>query len=157
MDYIKELRALVGHRRVNLCGSCVLLENERGELLLQQRSYPYGRWCFPGGLMELGEAAEATARREVREETALEVGALELVGVYSGPDHLCRAANGDEWYVVDIAYTSRDYRGELRVNDGESLALRWFAPEAMPENLVTTHRRILADYLAQKQKEQDGL
>ena len=147
MGYIEELRALVGHRRLILCGASVVIRNEKGELLLQQRVYPEGRWCFPGGLMELGEATEDTARREVYEETALRLGKLELIGVYSGPDSLCRAANGDEWYVVNIAYACADFTGTARVNDGESAALRWFDPARIPDTLVTTHRKILADYL----------
>ncbi len=152
MDYVKELRALVGHRRLILCGSSVVIRNEKGELLLQQRVYPEGRWCFPGGLMELGESTEDTARREVFEETALTVGALELIGVYSGPDSLCRAANGDEWYVVNVSYTTNEYSGELKINDGESAALRWFRIEEIPETLVATHKKILADYLRMMQK-----
>ena len=152
MDYVKELRALVGHRQLILCGSSVVIRNEKGELLLQQRVYPEGRWCFPGGLMELGESTEDTARREVFEETALTVGALELIGVYSGPDSLCRAANGDEWYVVNVSYTTNEYSGELKINDGESAALRWFRIEEIPETLVATHKKILADYLRMMQK-----
>ena len=152
MDYVKELRALVGHRRLILCGSSVVIRNEKGELLLQQRVYPEGRWCFPGGLMELGESTEDTARREVFEETALTVGALELIGVYSGPDSLCRAANGDEWYVVNVSYTTNEYSGELKINDDESAALRWFRIEEIPETLVATHKKILADYLRMMQK-----
>ena len=92
MGYIEELRALVGHRRLILAGASCVICNDRGELLLQQRVYPAGRWCFPGGLMELGESVQETARREVLEETGITVGALRLIGVYSGPDHLCRAA-----------------------------------------------------------------
>ena len=152
MGYIEELRKLVGHRRLILCGSSVVIRNEKGELLLQQRVYPEGRWCFPGGLMELGESTEDTARREVFEETALTVGALELIGVYSGPDSLCRAANGDEWYVVNVSYTTEEYSGELKINDGESAALRWFRIEEIPETLVATHKKILADYLRMMQK-----
>ena len=100
--------------------------------------------------MELGESAEDTARRELREETALKVDKLELLGVYSGPEHLCRAANGDEWYVITIAYTTDCYSGQVKINDGESIALAWFAPEAMPEGLVSTHKKILADYLRRR-------
>ena len=147
MGYIEELRALVGHRRLILCGASAVIRNERGELLLQQRNYPVGRWCFPGGLMEPGESTEETARREVYEETALTLGKLRLIGVYSGADHLCSAPNGDEWYVVNAAYACDDYSGEARINDGESAALRWFRPEEIPESLVRSHREILRDYL----------
>ncbi|MBO5555706.1 MAG: NUDIX hydrolase [Oscillospiraceae bacterium] len=147
MGYVEDLRALVGHRRLILCGGSVVVRNEKGQLLLQQRKHPVGRWCFPGGLMELAESTEDTARRELWEETGLQAGKLRLIGVYSGPDALCRAANGDEWYVVNVAYAADDVQGEPRVNDEESAALGWFFPEEMPETLVSSHKKILADYL----------
>ena len=153
MGYVEELRALVGHRQLILCGSCVLVEDAQGRLLLQERVYPVGRWSFPGGLMELGEAAEETARRELYEETSLHVDSLRLIGVYSGPGSLCRAANGDEYYVVNIAYTTDHYEGTPQVNDGESVSLAWFAPEEMPDGLSKSHRKILADYLSMKRTE----
>lgn len=151
MGYIEELRALVGHRRLILCGSSVVIRNDKGELLLQERRHPAGRWAFPGGLMELGESTEDTARREVREETALELGTLRLIGVYSGPDALCYATNGDEWYVVNVAYACDEPMGEARVNDGESVSLAWFRPEEIPAGLVRSHKLILADYLKMKE------
>lgn len=148
MGYIEELRALVGHRRLILAGASCVVRSRDGKLLLQQRVYPQGRWCFPGGLMELGESVEDTARREVFEETAITVGRLRLIGVYSGPDHLCRAANGDEWYVVNTAFAALDWTGTPQVNDGESVTLRWVDPAEMPETLVRSHKEILRDYLA---------
>ena len=152
MGYIEELRALVGHRRLILCGASAVIRNGQGELLLQQRRHPAGSWCFPGGLMELGESTEETARREVFEETALTLGKLRLIGVYSGGDHLCSAPNGDEWYVVNAAYACDEFEGEAQIHDGESAALRWFAPEEIPEGLVRSHKEILRDYLNMKQE-----
>lgn len=54
MEYVKELRAIVGHRPLILPVSVVLIVNENNELLLQHR-YD-GGWGLPGGLMELGES-----------------------------------------------------------------------------------------------------
>lgn len=147
MGYVEELRALVGHRRLILAGASCVVRRADGALLVQQRVYPAGRWCFPGGLMELGESVEETARREVFEETAITVGRLKLIGVYSGADHLCRAANGDEWYVVNTAFAALDWTGEPKVNDAESVRLAWIMPEDMPETLVRSHKEILRDYL----------
>ena len=152
MGYVEDLRALVGHRQLILCGSCVLVEDPYGRLLLQERIYPAGRWSFPGGLMELGESAEDTARREVYEETSLRVDSLHLIGVYSGPDCLCRAANGDEYYVVTVAYYTDHYEGTPRVNDGESKSLAWFALEDMPSGMSQSHKKIFSDYLMIRQK-----
>ncbi|WP_407652092.1 hypothetical protein [Aquibacillus koreensis] len=50
MDYVKDLRNLVGNRPLILTGSVVLLLNEINELLLQHRTD--GGWGLPGGLMK---------------------------------------------------------------------------------------------------------
>ncbi len=91
MTYIEEIRALVGTRPLILVGAVVIISDDEGRVLLEQRKFPYGQWGLPGGLMELGESAEDAARREVLEETSLVVGSLVLEGVYSGPDHFITA------------------------------------------------------------------
>lgn len=148
MGYIEDIRKKLGHDRLILPGSAVIITDADGRILLQQRDYPKGKWCFPGGLMELGESTRDTAIREVREETGLDVSDLHLMGVYSGPEYLCRAANGDEWYVVTTVYTTSSFEGELQLTDPESVSLQWFDPRKVPETLVMTHRLILKDYLA---------
>ncbi len=147
MSYIKELRNLIGHKRINLSGCIVIIENGNGQFLLQQRKYPYGKWGLPGGLMELGESTEETARREVFEETGLSIGKLTLLGVYSGENYLCIAENGDEFYTVITAYVTSDYTGVLSVHDDESISFDWFDCKTLPDNFAKTHRYIINDYL----------
>lgn len=53
MEYYKELRKYVGHRPIILPGSVVIIVNDIGEILLQERND--GSWGLPGGLMNLGE------------------------------------------------------------------------------------------------------
>ena len=119
MGYIEDLRSIIGHKRIILNGSIVFIQNPQGQILMQQRKYPYGKWGLPGGLMELGESTEETVRREVLEETGLRIDKLSLFGVYSGKNYLCIAQNGDEFYVVTTVYATTDYYGELCVNDDE--------------------------------------
>jgi 8-oxo-dGTP pyrophosphatase MutT (NUDIX family) len=97
--------------------------------------------------MELGESAEDTARRELREEAGLVVGNLELVGVYSVPDQFITAANGDEVYSVTIAYCSRDVTGELEIDLEESLGFEYVNPVERYNELVGSHRIIVDQYL----------
>ncbi len=97
--------------------------------------------------MELGESTIDTARREVLEETGLTVGALKLLGVYSGKDYLCTAPNGDEWYVVTTTYFTDDYFGDIVVNDDESIKIEWFSPKELLDDVAKTHRSMIVDYL----------
>ena len=147
MGYIEDLRKLIGHKCINLNGSCVIIKNKEGHILMQQRKYPYGKWGLPGGLMDLGESTEDTARREVLEETGLIIGNLELIGVYSGEEYYCCAENGDEFYVVTTAYLTEDFKGTVTVNDNESIKFERIDPYKLPSDIAKTHKYIISDYL----------
>jgi 8-oxo-dGTP pyrophosphatase MutT (NUDIX family) len=148
MGYIEELRNLVGTRPLILVGSVVVIVNGAGRILLQQRRFPKGSWGLPGGLMELGESTEATARREVLEETSLKLGNLKLINVYSGVQNYIKAENGDEFYVVTTAYYSEDIEGEIKADKVETIQLDFFYPEELPAEIVKSHKLILEEYLS---------
>ena len=82
--------------------------------------------------MEPGEEPAESLVREIREETALEIVPERIVGVYSGPDFRVRYGNGDEAMIVSITFACRAQGGEPRINDEESLELRYFPPDALP-------------------------
>ena len=147
VTYIEEIRALVGTRPLILVGAVVIISDDEGRVLLEQRKFPYGQWGLPGGLMELGESAEDAARREVLEETSLVVGSLVLEGVYSGPDHFITAANGDQIQSVTIAYSSCEISGELQVNPEESLAFEYVRAQDRYGEIRGNYRVIIKDYL----------
>jgi len=147
MGYIEDLRGIIGHMPIILNGCIAIIINPRGQILLQQRKYPLGRWGIPGGLMELGESTQETTMREVLEETGLALGKLTLFGVYSGKNYFCTAQNGDEFYVVTTVYITHEYSGEVMVNDDESLAFEWFAIDNLPQDIARTHTEIIHDFI----------
>ncbi|MGB6408469.1 MAG: NUDIX hydrolase [Planococcus donghaensis] len=147
MGYVEELRKVVGHRPLILVGAVVVLVDTDGRLLLEERKFPEGLWGLPGGLMELGESTEDTAKREVLEETGLRVDELTLINVYSGPNHFVVAKNGDEYYVVTTAYYSDTFSGQLTVDQEESISFKFFAPEELPDRLVGSHRKVIKEFL----------
>lgn len=146
VGYVEDLRSLVGNRPLIFVGSAVVLVNSEGRILLQQRKFPKGKWGLPGGLMELGESTEDTARREVYEETGLKVKDLKLINVYSG-SKMSTAENGDEFYVVTVAYYSENFEGQLQINQEESIDLQFFDPHELPHYMVGSHRLMLEEFL----------
>ncbi|WP_101846012.1 NUDIX hydrolase [Halobacillus sp. Marseille-P3879] len=147
MSYVEELRKLVGSRPLILTGAVVAIFNGQNQLLLQQRTHPDRVWGLPGGLMELGESTEATAMREVKEETNLTVKNLKLIDIYSGKDFYTVAQNGDQYYSVTAAYYTYTFDGELSANKQESYQCRFFDTEKLPEQMVGSHRKIVSDLL----------
>jgi len=132
--YIMDLRKLVGHRPLLQVGASVIVENERGEVLLEKRTDNHC-WGYPGGSVELDEVVEEAARRELYEETGLIAGDMTLFGVFSGKDTHYVYPNGDEVSNVDIVYLCKDYSGALRAQADEVESLRFFPADALPEDL----------------------
>lgn len=134
VGYIEDLRKIVGNQPLILVGVAVAVMNENGEFLLQKRKD--GVWGVPGGFMELGESAEEAGRREVLEETGIEVGQLDLVGVFSGEQYYVKLQNGDEFYPVTIAYVTKEIRGgNLKADGVETTEARFFKVNELPSGL----------------------
>lgn len=151
MGYIEDIRKLVGHRPLILVGATAVISDDRGRILLQERRFPEKFWGIPGGLMELGETTEETAKREVREESGLEIDHLQLLGVYTGSTGsrgYSIAQNGDQYCAVTIAYYTRTFRGTLIVDPAESIKFEFRDPADLPEHLLKSSRLTLQDYFS---------
>ncbi|MYL72403.1 NUDIX domain-containing protein [Halobacillus litoralis] len=148
MEYVKELRKEVGTRPLILPGAVVIIVNDQQKILLQHRKD--GGWGLPGGLMELGESLEETARREVKEETGLHVGELELLDIFSGEDYFFKISNGDELYSVTAVYRTDEYKGKVEVDEEESHQITFFSINHLPADLTKEYR----DYLQPHWKKQ---
>lgn len=129
-DFIRALRADIGNRLLHLPGVSAIVLDDEGRVLLGRRA-DNGRWSIIGGIPEPGEQPAAAVVREVYEETAVHcvpervllVQALQPV-VYP---------NGDVCQFMDICFRCRAVGGEARVNDDESLEVRWFPVDALPD------------------------
>lgn len=145
LGYVEDLRKIIGTRPVILVGSVVVVIDEEGKILLQKR--PEGVWGLPGGLLELGESAEEAGRREVSEETGVEIGELQLVEVFSGKQYFRKLANGDEFYPVTIAYISKDIKSKnIKIDGVESIDAGFFDIRELPANTSPLIKRMIGRF-----------
>ena len=146
-DYIKWIRGKVGHEKIIIvyAGGCIF--NENGEVLLQKRA-DCNKWGFPGGALELGETPQMAAKREVKEETGLDIEVGNLIGVYTDCDVVC--SNGDQVQSICIGYEMTVVGGELVCDKDETLDLKYFPLDDMPELFCKQHEELLRDIKVSK-------
>lgn len=121
-----------------LTTDCVVFDG-RGRLLLIRRKNPpfQGAYALPGGFVEIGETTDNGCRRELNEETGLNVGELTLVGVYSDPDRDPRG------HTCSIAYLANVASAEPVAGD-DAAAAEW-VDNWREQKLAFDHARIIAD------------
>jgi 8-oxo-dGTP pyrophosphatase MutT (NUDIX family) len=140
-DFILELRSMVGHHPLWLPGVTALVVDERGLVLMVQRS-DNGIWTLPSGIAEPGEEMAFACAREVLEETGVVVQVEELISIQTvGP---VTYPNNDVTSYVDHFFRCRPIGGTAVVGDDESLAVGWFDPTALPEPGTARTSRQLA-------------
>lgn len=146
MGYVSDMRKYVGHSPIMHPAASVIVEDERGRILLQKRT-DNGCWGYCGGAVELFEKTEDAAKRELFEETGLTALSLELFGVFSGEELHYIYPNGDEVSTIDILYICRKYSGELKCQPEEVERLEFFDIDRIPENISPPIKMPLKKYL----------
>ncbi|HEX5815185.1 MAG TPA: NUDIX hydrolase, partial [Methylomirabilota bacterium] len=100
-----------------------VLHEGRVLLVRRGRAPALGLWSVPGGLVELGETTVDAARREVEEETGLDVRIAGLVGVL---DRVTRDADGRvryHWVLVD--YLAYPQSNDTITAGSDAAEVRW--------------------------------
>jgi 8-oxo-dGTP diphosphatase len=120
---------------------CVI-SDAAGNIVFVRRKYdPFkGSYALPGGFVEIGETVEDACRREIREETNLELNDMRLVGVYSKPGRDPRR------HTVTIAFAARADLSRLKAGDdaADAVAIGDWRDHA----LAFDHRQIVEDALS---------
>ena len=144
MDYVKELRKRTNHMPLLLAHSVVVVFNEKGEVLLEERADD-GYFDFPGGGIDLKETGDEAAKRELFEETGLIAEELEFFKVYTGEVTYYKYFNGDEIYGVDLVYLCKKYSGTTKPQLKEVKNLKFYSLKALPKKMSKRNLAIVKD------------
>ena len=124
----------MSHRRLYpdrpMVGVGVLIREEDRYLIVKRAAEPdAGLWSIPGGLVEVGERASDAAVREAKEETGLDIGIVDVIGVV---DKIVRdEASRVKYHFVIIDYLAEPGSGSMRAAS-DALEARWVKAEELP-------------------------
>jgi ADP-ribose pyrophosphatase YjhB (NUDIX family) len=119
-------------------------------LLIERKKEPFkGYLVLPGGFVNEGERVEDAAKREVKEETSLDIVLLEILGVYSEPGRDPRGHVMSTVFIGEISKVS--YKVDAIAQD-DAAAIEWLnLEEIVNTRFGFDHRRIIIDYIKWKQ------
>ncbi|MEV0842826.1 NUDIX domain-containing protein [Actinocatenispora sera] len=137
-EYLGRLRAVVGHDLLLVPSAAAVVHDDAGRILLEQRS-DTGTWALPAGGIDPGEQPAAAALREIEEETGVLAEIERLAGLAMHP---AEYPNGDRCEYLNVWFRCRAIGGDPRRDEDETLDVRWFEPDALPDIHPFTRLRI---------------
>jgi 8-oxo-dGTP diphosphatase len=124
-----------------------IIQNSSSILLIKRSKDPYkNQFALPGGFVNKGETIEEAIKREVYEETSLEVHPIDILGVYSDPK---RDPRGHMMTVVFIVLV---IRGNPSAGD-DAKEISWIPIEKINDiKIAFDHKLVIHDYLQWKKE-----
>ncbi len=123
-------------------GAAIIIRNEEGKILLQERT-DRNKWGLPGGCQDLGEDLRNTAVREAYEETGIKLDPKEivLIDTLSGEKRKNSYPNGDIVYNNTSLYLADVFMSDTKnlKGDTETKRLKFFAINEVTYNLINSY------------------
>lgn len=148
--YVAQMRKLVGHGTIILCGASIICVDENNRILLGKRT-DNQKWGYAGGAVEIDKRVEDCAKRELYEEMGLTADEIEFFCVNSGPEAHYIYPNGDEVSNVEIVYLCRKWCGKPKARDGEIDELRFFSCDEIDLSDISPPIRRVVEAFVKKQ------
>lgn len=130
MLFLREGKVLLGHRHPDPKKADSALHGE-------------GTWTMPGGKLDFGETFESGAKREVKEETGIDL--LELKAISLNNDRVADA------HFVTIGLQALRWSGEPQVLEPDEITeWRWFSLDELPELMYFPSAKMLRNFKSGK-------
>ena len=126
-------------------GNKILLGHRPSKMVDTGGIYEPDSWCLPGGKQEYNETIFDCAKREVKEETNLNISKLEVFGATDDiqPDR----------HFITIQVIANNYSGEIKIMEPTKQDdWQWFELNNLPKNLYSPSRKFIEDYKKRENK-----
>ena len=125
--FLRDGKVLLGHRHSDPAKADSALHGE-------------GAWTMPGGKLDFGESFEAGAKREVKEETGMDLKQCKAICINND-----READA---HFITVGLQALKWAGESRVMEPDEITeWRWFDLNFLPQPLFFPSKKILKNYL----------
>jgi len=136
LPYWIRLRAIrVTQPKFTVSVVAIIINNKGEVLILDHFIRPGASWGLPGGFIESGEIPDDAIKREIMEETGLDLTELNLLRIRTLEKH------------IEMLYSARS-SGSVTLHGSEIRDFGWFAKEYLPKGLSVVQRRIINDVLS---------
>jgi ADP-ribose pyrophosphatase YjhB (NUDIX family) len=132
---VRRLTVRLSQTNFTVSVAAIIVNPKREVLLLDHVLRPNSGWGFPGGFLDAGESVSDAIKREVKEETGIDLEDLKLHRALVRGKH------------VEIIFAARPV-GEPRVQSSEIYRLGWFGTDDLPDGTTLAQKMLIGEVLA---------
>ncbi len=141
-SYLGQIRKFIGKRKLIITAARAVIRDREGHILFIRRR-DNGLWGMPAGSQELDESILDCLKREVKEESGLDVISATPMAIYSRRSIV--TAYGDPYHLFQVQFLVDEWSGELVTETDETVDARFFGLDEIPEKIPDSYREVLED------------
>lgn len=141
-SYLSQVQKLIDKQELIITAARAVIRDQEGRILFIRRR-DNGLWAMPAGGQELGESILDCLKREVKEESGLDVILATPMAIYSQVSIV--TASGDPYQLFLVQFLVDEWSGELVTETNETVDARFLDLDELPENIPDSYHEVLKD------------
>ncbi len=141
-SYLSQVRKLIDKQELIITAARAVIRDQEGRILFIRRR-DNGLWAMPAGGQELGESILDCLKREVKEESGLDVILATPMAIYSQVSIV--TVSGDPYQFFLVQFLVDEWSGELVTETDETVDARFLDLDELPENIPDSYHEVLKD------------